>query len=85
MTRVNPVKKWTVRVDDETAEAFTAFCAQHGVSVHSCLSTMVTATVTLSIEHGNQPVEEWEATAAERFGRMIESARQLDAERRRRS
>lgn len=80
------MKKWTVRVDDETAAAFSSFCEAHGISMHSVLTTMLTATMRIYREHGQVPVHEWpDDDTRARYTRVVEEARRLDTERRRRS
>ena len=80
-------RKWTVRVPDETADAFGDFCRVNGVTVQGCLTAAVLLVNELHETHGGVAVEQWPepfAFTAPR-GQLLAVARELDAERRRRT
>lgn len=85
------MKKWTVRVEDDVAEAFTRFCTTNGISMQAAVTVAVEALARLSERQGSAPVAEWdiaadpEPLAHDRFIQLVEAARNLDARRRRRS
>lgn len=85
------MKKWTVRVEDDVAEAFTRFCTTNGISLQAAVTVAVEALARLSERQGAAPVAEWDITADsepvahDRFIKLVESARDIDARRRRRS
>lgn len=82
------MRKWTVRVEDEVADTFGAFCDRNGVSLQSMLETFALVCGEIDTQNGNAPVDVWKPTVtadptAERWRYMVGRARQADAAKRR--
>lgn len=82
--RSRSVRKLTVRVPDDVAETFAAFCAANGITAQSCLlASMIVANEGHNANNG-APIEAWQgddALSRPRL-RMLALAREMDASRR---
>lgn len=82
------MKKFTVRTADETADGFRAVCKGAGVSLQGCLGAHILNMVEWFEEQHHEPPERWRSDNPEllHFWLLhVETARELDAERRARS
>lgn len=81
------MRKITVRVEEDDGDAFAAFCASNGVSMQSTLASMLIAAVEVWERFDRQPVANWppEYLTQRGWEELINRARLLDSEKRRRS
>jgi len=76
------VRKWTVRLPDDTAEVFAGFCAAVGITQQAALEASVRTWVERYDAAGRMAPEQW--PQSDELVAYVTLARQIDAEKRRR-
>lgn len=88
ISTLSTVRKLTVRVEDDDAEALREMCAINGVTLQAFFQAGVEGTVARFRAEGGRPASEWTPQSIDTAGATAEAtfarAREIDARRRRR-
>lgn len=79
------MKKLTVRVPDDIADDFADFCALAGITQTAAIESAMRRTVELFTMNGRTVPDEWASDAPSTPVAYVTLARQLDAEKRRKT